>query len=567
MRGLRAKAPVWRSPWSPHRAPSAASYVARQPRNVLSADKGECIDSAIRHFAAVPQRESSESSASLLHMIQGTNDAEEGNVLSVSGGLVRMELPGPVTIGQVVRLGDDGALGVVLRYDRRGAIAAVLNKQMPRSGSSVVPLGTLSLPVSNTFVGTSSQTSFMSVDELLSSAAPSEVAADHVLRLPAIPPPHRRRKVKRYLPSGLAVTESVLPFGEGQRIGLVGPPGTGKSRAVQMILESQMPDTVCVFATQTLTPHMKALLAAQSAKPGAAPLTVLHANAADSPGTRYLLPFCAIRLASQLREKHRHVLLVLDDVIGFAAAADELGVAPLGAPHTIAAALSSACNAEIAGRESSLSMAVVFDVAPDDDVMTPTLRDLWRGTADLLDVQLEFSPTLASIGIFPAIDSEQLLPTCGLVPPGHQAPFFKQLRRELLVKLRSGRDLEKGVEIRKQLGFHIELDEQEDLASFVAARAILGSQAVRRPASETAVLLCATVVMQFLGASRRPTRRAVETFQQAAITTIREMHPAVWNTLCMLEELDDAQASGAIMNLAEALLQHRFDFELTRPEL
>merc|ERR1712187_698163 len=95
------------------------------------------------------------------------------------------------------------------------------------------------------------------------------------------------------------------------------------------------------------------------------------------------------------------------------------------------------------------------------------------------------------------------------------------------------------------------------------------SHAVPRPLPELAVLLCAAVVLHFppLGSSRQPTRTAIEGFQRAVIRTICEEHPALWNTLCALEDLDDAAAAGALRNLAEALLMHRFDFALTRAEL
>merc|ERR1711879_294591 len=108
-------------------------------------------------------------------------------------------------------------------------------------------------------------------------------------------------------------------------------------------------------------------------------------------------------------------------------------------------------------------------------------------------------------------------------------------------KLRSCRDLEKSIEVKRELALHIEVDEAEELTSALTARALL-SHAVPRPLPELAVLLCAAVVLHFppaLGSSRQPTRTAIEGFQRAVVRTICDEHPALWTTLCALEDHDD----------------------------
>ena len=63
---------------------------------------------------------------------------------------------------------------------------------------------------------------------------PSGVLAESLLKLPGSRV-SKRGPVRRHLPSGLAAMEALLPMAEGQRLGLVGPPGTGKSTALRSL--------------------------------------------------------------------------------------------------------------------------------------------------------------------------------------------------------------------------------------------------------------------------------------------------------------------------------------------
>ena len=61
---------------------------------------------------------------------------------------------------------------------------------------------------------------------------PSGASTESLLKLPASRA-SKRLQIQRHLTSGLAAVEALLPLGEGQRLGLVGPPGTGKSTALR----------------------------------------------------------------------------------------------------------------------------------------------------------------------------------------------------------------------------------------------------------------------------------------------------------------------------------------------
>jgi len=490
----------------------------------------------------------------ILQMMEGRSDTEFGpsRVLSAAGGLVRIELPGPVALGMAVEFGD--ALGVVLRYDRHGATVAMLSRgPLPMVGESAVLRPALGIRAPAILPG---QVEFATVSDLL------KIGEKSILDLPPMPPPPRRRPISRRLPCGWAAAEVLMPLGEGHRIGLVGPPATGKSTAAKMLMESQEADTAIVYASQKPLPVVNKTLGTSYSSKG--PMVVLYTDAQDPVGARYLLPFCALQVATQLAETHSHVLLVLDDVVAFAGAAAELGGVPISAPQAVAASLDAAgATVDTDGRSRTLSVAAVLDLDPDEE-LEPIFRNMWRSAEQSLDLRFQFDVTLASKWVLPAIDVDQLL-ACGTAPV-YQAPLLRRLRSELLHKLSSSRELRERLEMGKQLGLHTEPQDQEDLGSARVSRALLAHVApVALP--DLAVVMAASLVFHFPWYTRQPTRAAILGFQEAVVTLIRTSYPQLWETLTLLETIDDEQAAEVIQALGGVLLRHRFDFTLTRPEL
>jgi len=482
-----------------------------------------------------------------------------GEVLSSTGSLLRVALPGPVAVGQAVDV--DGRLGVVLQYDRRNALVALVDGAgaAPRAGAPAEARGRLRAGAPSARSGGAA---FLSVRDALGAEAVSAAAARSVLDLPAMPPPSRRRPVTHHLPSGLAAVEALLPLGRGHRVGLVGPPGTGKSTAVRMLMQSQPPDTACVYAAQKPMSQLRARFDSWDAE-GAA-LTVVHADPRSDPvGARYLVPLCALQAALQYTATHSHVLLVLDDVVAFAQAAAELPTPPCSAPQVLATALYAGGGVADGLRERALSVAAVLDLEPEDDELPPNLRALWRGAEPAFDVRLGFNATLAARGVLPAIDVDGLL-ACGFAP-GYQSPLLRQLRGELLQALHRSRDLGRKVELARPLGLHVEPQEEEELGSAEVARALL-SHAQPRTLPELVVLLVTALVYHF-PASGPPQPSAVAGFQRAVIGTVQGTYPALWDVLSGAHRLDEAEAALAVRDLAEVLLAHRLDFGLARPRL
>lgn len=539
-------------------AAAARVAIAGVPRQTLAASAAALQG---RFFASVRDDGIGETAQGVLDQLMPGGESSDGRVLMTKGYTLRCSLLGPQTaIGRAVSLGDGGE-GVVLNFDKRGAIVGQI-RGGARSGDAVVLGDSLILHVPNPFAGVA----FSSVADLVrcGRSGPATVGEDalarigpRVMRLPRFPPPTRRRPVQQRLPSGLAVAEALMPLGEGHRVGMVGPAGTGKSSAVRMLLSSQSADTAIVYGTYGPLQQLEAKIGTATE---AANLRVVHADARDTPTTRYLMPLCALHLATELQKSHRHVLLVLDDLVAFADAAAELGAPPLRAPHILASALDSAGCVDTASGIKALSVVAVLDVATEDE-MHPLIKDLFRNAEQSFDVVLNFDTKMAADGIMPAIDPDLL--THGFAAP-YQAPLMRLLRAELVDSLRGGRELRIRLDGLKELGLQAEVDEEEELRSSGVSRSLL-AHCSRRPLQELIVVICAALVYHF-PVPRRPSPTSIANFQEAVVACIREAHPALWNSLGLAEDLDDENAAEVISRLGQVLLAHRLDFQLTRPK-
>jgi len=454
-------------------------------------------------------------------------------------------MQGQVSVGQGLRVADVPA--VVLRFDRTGVVAAALDTA--EAGASVSSCGTLTLEPREWKAGVS----HCSLSELVT---PSGVSAESLLKLPSSRV-SKRGPVRRHLPSGLAAMEALLPMAEGQRLGLVGPPGTGKSTALRMLVAAQAPDTAVVFVAHRARARLEADFADLSQR--SAPVVILSAEPSSAAPERYFLLLAALRLAVKLGRSHRNVLLAVDDVVNFADAAAELGVPPMSAAQVVASTLEAAGNETSNGEpERALSVAMALDLSPTDELaMVP--RDLWRSVEPSLDICVNFCSDLASKGVYPAIDLDWLNSTFGAT---HQAPLLRVLRDETRRMLHRSRGLKEKLATGKTLGFQAELEDVDTLGSDTVARALL-TNSTASSLREVVVLTCASVVFYF--PHQRPSRSEVANFQLQVVDLIRSYHPSLWERLD--QDLSDAEARRVLQELGEVLFERRHDFHLTRPDI
>ena len=220
------------------------------------------------------------------------------------------------------------------------------------------------------------------------------------------PQPFARRPIDTPLGTGVRAIDSLLAFGEGQRIGLFAGTGVGKSTLLGMLCRQADADVIVAaligergrevgdFVRHAIGPekmHRCVVVAATSDAP---------------PLVRVRGALRATAIAEHFRAQGKRVLLVMDSVTRFAMALREASLAagepPLtkGYTPTVFAALPPLL--ERAGRDSGPgSITAVYTVLVEGDDMNDPIADTVRG---ILDGHIVLTRKLADKNHHPAID-------------------------------------------------------------------------------------------------------------------------------------------------------------------
>ena len=350
--------------------------------------------------------------AAELHRLAGRLDGarfrpEAGRLVAVTGPLLRAELPA-ARIGELCALrnpeGGETRFAEVVGLD--GAVA-VLAPQGSTAGLSartlVTALGRVAaIPVGDHLLG-SVVDAFAAPLEGAGTPAPPG-AQRRPLDAPA-PPALARRAIARPLPVGLRAIDGLLTCAEGQRIGIFGSAGAGKSTLVGDIVGGTVADVIVValvgergrevgdFVTRVLGPRLR-------------PRSVVVAATADRPpAERMQAARVATTIAEHFRDRGARVLLVVDSVTRLARALREVGLAAgepparRGFPPSVFAALPQLF--ERAGMGTVGSITAFYTVLVEGDAAADPVAE---ETRSLLDGHIVLSDRLAAAGHFPAID-------------------------------------------------------------------------------------------------------------------------------------------------------------------
>src|SRR5260370_11773700 len=168
-----------------------------------------------------------------------------GLVLRATGSLVRAALPG-ARLGELCRLRDRGLkeplLAEVVGLEGNEVILAPMGEMLGLStGAEVEQTGeVLRVPVGDALLGR--------VLDGLGRTLDGKVLDSCPLRpVHAVPPPAlQRRFVDKVLPVGVRAIDGLLTCGEGQRLGIYGEPGGGKSTLLASLVRGAQVDIVVV---------------------------------------------------------------------------------------------------------------------------------------------------------------------------------------------------------------------------------------------------------------------------------------------------------------------------------
>ncbi len=238
----------------------------------------------------------------------------------------------------------------------------------------------------------------------LDGGPPIEAEAQYDLYA-APPGPLERENITEPLVTGIRVIDGLLTCGQGQRIGLFGGSGVGKSTLLGSLCKHHSADVAVIALVGERNREVKSFLE-HDLGPGGRERSVLIAATSDRPAPlRLRACFVALAVAEYFRDQGKNVLLVIDSVTRLAMAQREIGLAA-GEPPGQKGYPPSAFQLlpkifERAGRFPVGSITGFFTVLVEGDDFNEPVCDTVRA---ILDGHIILSRQMGSMGHYPAIN-------------------------------------------------------------------------------------------------------------------------------------------------------------------
>jgi flagellum-specific ATP synthase len=233
----------------------------------------------------------------------------------------------------------------------------------------------------------------------------SALHAERVLPLEgAVRSPLDRVPIRTPLGTGIRALDALLTVGRGQRLGIFGGSGVGKSTLIGMMTRNTGADVTIVGLVGERGREVGEFLADSLGEEGRARSVVVVSTSDESPLLRMRAALAATALAEYFAEEGRHVLLVLDSLTRFAMAAREIGLAagepPTNKGYTPSVFARLARLVERTGQFQTGSITAFYTVLMEGDDQQDPLVDAVRA---LLDGHVVLARALASEGWYPPI--------------------------------------------------------------------------------------------------------------------------------------------------------------------
>jgi flagellum-specific ATP synthase len=227
--------------------------------------------------------------------------------------------------------------------------------------------------------------------------------------------PMDRVPIKTPLGTGIRVLDALLTVGRGQRVGIFGGSGVGKSTLIGMMTRNTEADVTVVGLVGERGREVVEFLDDSLGVEGRARSVVVVSTSDQSPLMRMRAALSATTIAEYFAAQGKHVLLVLDSLTRFAMAAREIGLAA-GEPPTNKGYTPSVFNrlaklVERTGQFRVGSITAFYTVLMEGDDQQDPLVDAVRA---LLDGHVVLSRMLAAEGWYPPI---QLLDSISRLMP------------------------------------------------------------------------------------------------------------------------------------------------------
>jgi len=242
----------------------------------------------------------------------------------------------------------------------------------------------------------------------------------------AAPLPLERLPIRETLGCGIRAVDGFLTCGRGQRVGIFGGSGVGKSTLLGMMARGTAADLTVLALIGERGREVGEFLE-ELGEDGVRRSVVIVSTSDQSPLLRVRAALAATTVAEYFSRQGKNVLLVVDSLTRFAMAQREIGLAA-GEPPTAKGYTPSVLSmlsrlVERAGRFSTGSITAFYTVLMEGDDQQDPLVDTVRS---LLDGHIVLDRNLAARGHYPAISILDSLSR--LMPNISEKPHVEKVR-------------------------------------------------------------------------------------------------------------------------------------------
>jgi flagellum-specific ATP synthase len=358
----------------------------------------------------------------------------QGRVTRVTGQVIESEGPvcavgecclledgrGGTQAGEIVGFRDSTVLSVSL-----GGNAGV------RRGDRVITWGERpSVRVGNDWLGRVVDASGLPIDSLGSCHGGSRCLLDA-----DPPPPLERVAIRTPIDCGIRAIDALLTCGRGQRLGIFGGSGVGKSTLIGMMARGTAADMTVLALVGERGREVREFLEDALGEEGRRRSVVVVSTSDQTPLLKVRAVLTATAVAEYFRSQGRSVLLVVDSLTRLAMAQREIGLAA-GEPPT-AKGYTPSCFSlmarviERAGQFERGSITAFYTVLMEGDDQQDPLVD---GARALLDGHIVLDRRLGARGHYPSIS---ILDSLSRLMPSVASPEHLKKARELRLLLAS----------------------------------------------------------------------------------------------------------------------------------
>ncbi len=219
------------------------------------------------------------------------------------------------------------------------------------------------------------------------------------------PDPLSRMRINSPMPTGVRLIDTFCTTGKGQRIGIFGGSGVGKSTLLGMMARGTGADVAVLALIGERGREVREFIEDELGPEGMSRSIVVVATSDEPPLMRLRAALLATRIAEWFADRGSDVLLMMDSLTRLAMAQREIGLAagepPTARGYTPSVFALMAGLLERAGPRARGTITGFYTVLVEGDDMNDPIADAARS---ILDGHLVLDRRIAVAGRYPAID-------------------------------------------------------------------------------------------------------------------------------------------------------------------